>query len=283
MSVSFLLAGDGVLNLIVNGRSFQLRKDDPTYQTVKDALKANRSADHIEKILNPPITIVKAGKKGNITIQKGMVLFNGVPIQHAVGDRILAYIKEKLPHKPLMKLLQHIYMNKWNGGVDGILAFLENKCLPITEDGYFIGYKSVRPNYKDWYTGQYDNSVGKTVREHDVDTSTAVECSNGLHVGNFKYASTFNTNGHLMLVKVNPKDVVSVPIDAQQGKIRVCEYTVIGEVDYKGNPLPNTLYKKDGSPLRTRVKSTSKDLGHKPDGRAYHNYRVGGKFAKRGG
>jgi hypothetical protein len=51
-----------------------------------------------------------------------------------------------------------------------------------------------------------------------------------LHGGNFAYASTFGGDGiRLMVVKVNPKNVVSVPIN-ETSKMRVCEYKVIDEL-----------------------------------------------------
>jgi len=50
-------------------------------------------------------------------------------------------------------------------------------------------------------------------------------CSHGLHVGAFAYANTFSEL--LLEVEVNPKDVVAVPPDYNNQKMRVCEYKVI--------------------------------------------------------
>ena len=51
-------------------------------------------------------------------------------------------------------------------------------------------------------------------------------CSHGLHVGSLDYASDFS-RGKLVVVKVNPKDVVSVPSDCACQKCRVSAYKVV--------------------------------------------------------
>jgi hypothetical protein len=59
----------------------------------------------------------------------------------------------------------------------------------------------------------------------DPDRDTA--CSVGLHVGNFSYASGFAQK--LLTVAVNPRDVVAVPSDSGDQKIRTHRFTVLGE------------------------------------------------------
>ena len=46
----------------------------------------------------------------------------------------------------------------------------------------------------------------------------------------------------VVIVKVNPKDVVSVPTDCECQKVRTCEYMVIA--DYEG-PLKSLLHKSE--------------------------------------
>jgi hypothetical protein len=69
-------------------------------------------------------------------------------------------------------------------------------------------------------------------------------CSYGLHVANFDYASGFGS-GHMLEVEVHPADVVAIPVDYNQAKMRVCKYKVIGVVEQElstplriVNPVP---------------------------------------------
>ena len=109
-----------------------------------------------------------------------------------------------------------------------LYEFLMANKIPITDDGHFVGYKSVRNDYLDAYSGKISNKPGTVVKidRKDVDSNRQQTCSYGLHVGAYSYASTYSQL--LLEVKVNPRDVVSVPPDYNQQKMRVCRYEVVG-------------------------------------------------------
>jgi hypothetical protein len=67
-----------------------------------------------------------------------------------------------------------------------------------------------------------------------VDDDPESTCSTGLHVCSFEYLRSFGGQ-RTMLCQVDPADVVSVPIDYQNTKVRVCRLTVVKEV---ANPKP---------------------------------------------
>jgi hypothetical protein len=56
-------------------------------------------------------------------------------------------------------------------------------------------------------------------------------CSFGLHVGTFSYANSYGST--VLEVHVNPRDVVSVPTDCQDQKMRTCRYEVVQVVSEK--------------------------------------------------
>jgi bifunctional DNA-binding transcriptional regulator/antitoxin component of YhaV-PrlF toxin-antitoxin module len=124
-----------------------------------------------------------------------------------------------------------------------LYTFLEKNHVPITEDGYFVAYKGVNNDFTDNRTGSYDNSIGKTVKmpRDQVNPDRNQTCSTGLHVAAYEYAKGFAAL--LIEVKVNPRDVVSVPTDYNAQKMRVCEYTVVAECE---NELKEELYGHPG-------------------------------------
>lgn len=64
-----------------------------------------------------------------------------------------------------------------------------------------------------------------------VDPDKNETCSRGLHFCSFDYISHFETqNSRVIIVKINPRDVVSIPVDYNNTKGRCCEYTVLTEV-----------------------------------------------------
>ena len=51
-------------------------------------------------------------------------------------------------------------------------------------------------------------------------------CSYGFHAGSLEYAKGYGNGGNLMVVEINPADVVSVPNDCDCQKLRTCKYKV---------------------------------------------------------
>jgi hypothetical protein len=122
--------------------------------------------------------------------------------------------------------------------VDELFLFLEANEVPLTERGTFIAYKRVRGDFKDIYTGTFDNSPGNVVEmsRQEVDPDANKTCSVGLHVANFSYAhqhyaSKDASTDVILEVEVDPSDVVSVPVDYSNSKMRVSKYRVLGVID----------------------------------------------------
>jgi len=126
-------------------------------------------------------------------------------------------------------------LNPSHRSVMQLFAFLDKNRQAITTDGDFIAYKRVRSDFRDIHTGMFDNSPGEIVdmERNMVDDEPTRTCSNGLHVANWDYACNHFGNGEgvMIAVKVNPADVVSVPIDYNQSKMRVCAYKVLEVVE----------------------------------------------------
>jgi hypothetical protein len=148
--------------------------------------------------------------------------------------------------------LENLMSNPSARAISELYDFLEHRALPITEDGYFLAYKSVRSDFKDKYSGTIDNSVGKTVEfpRNKVDDDRAHECSYGLHVGALAYSGPggwYNSaSDKVVIVKVNPKDAVSVPQDHNAQKLRVCKYEVVSL--YSGGMEDAPVYNSVGKP-----------------------------------
>ena len=122
---------------------------------------------------------------------------------------------------------------------------MQNKHLPITSDGHFLAYKAVNNKFMDKYTGTVDNSIGQkpTMTRFGVDDDRNNGCSSGLHAGTLDYVQSYGSfcedderTDRCIIVKINPEDVVSVPLDCECQKLRTTSYEVIklyeGEMEY---------------------------------------------------
>lgn len=120
-----------------------------------------------------------------------------------------------------------------------LFDFLKNEKIQIFDDGNFMAYKSVRPDYLDYYTSTIDNHPGEEIKmeRNKVVYDPDEGCSYGLHVGSLNYVNMYGDKDKIIVcVKVDPADVVSVPYDFDCAKIRVCRYIVIKVLEDDNKP-----------------------------------------------
>ena len=235
--MSSYIITDRSINLVVDGRVYSVDAGDKRYDALIEALKRDACDVELLEILNKTIEqALKAVEGTRLSVKDGTVLFDGRPLAAQLSDRIIRLLDEGFNLKPLSNFVERLFRNPSMRAVNELYAFLEYGRLPLTPDGCFIGYKVVRPDFLDKHSGTMDNSVGKTVRmdRNAVDDDSSRTCSFGLHVCSAEYLRSFYSNGdHVMLVKVDPADVVSIPADYNNTKMRCCGYEVIGEyTDY---------------------------------------------------
>lgn len=195
------------------------------------ALKEKRM-DEIPMLISTSKRIEKYSD-GAFMVRDGQILVNGTPAPEVLGNKILKFSNEGLPYEPLVRFAEKLQKNPSYRSVNQLFQFLEKNDHPITESGNFIAYKKVREDFKDVHSGTFDNSPGKVVEmpRNQVNEDPNQTCSNGLHVANWDYAANFYGGGVMLEVEVDPADVVAVPVDYNQAKMRTCRYKVLGVVD----------------------------------------------------
>lgn len=121
-----------------------------------------------------------------------------------------------------------------------LFLFLQKNDLTITAEGKVLAWKVVRPNYKDKHSNTFDNSVGQVVEiaRNQVNDDDNAYCSYGLHVCSWAYLNGFAGRGDpVMQVEVDVKDIISIPLDYNGEKVRVCKYTVLNEAGRWGETV----------------------------------------------
>lgn len=235
--ITYVINRDAV-TFAFEGKSHVVSKVDARYPAVLNALKSNDHAE-LHKHLRPAKQIIAEETGGMIVFKDDKLYFDGKPLHNVLADRILRLKREGYDISPLKAFLENLMQNPSKRAVDELYTFLEQCDLPITRDGHFIAYKMVRHDFKDIYTGKMDNSPGAVVkmRRNEVDDRKENTCSDGLHFASRRYVETGGygsiERGHrLVAVKINPRDVVSIPVDYYYSKGRCCEYLVLKELDW---------------------------------------------------
>jgi hypothetical protein len=82
------------------------------------------------------------------------------------------------------------------------------------------------------------------MRRNGVCDDANMGCSSGFHAGTYEYAKGYASGGgHLMVVEINPADVVSVPHDCSCQKLRTSKYKVVSVYEtIERPPLEHELY-----------------------------------------
>lgn len=209
-------------------------QDDTDYDEVNRLASAKALLDSVARLSD------------RVTLKGESILLDGDPVEPKLTSHLVEMWRNEDDNLPgYVKFLENLAANPSAVSREHLFKFLDKHELVITEDGHFIGYKgigndglSVSSGVEDvtvvladgtveTHKGRIPNPVGATVEmaRSLVDGDRGRACSAGLHVGNHRYATGFGST--LLTVKVNPRDVVSVPSDSNDEKIRTCRYTIL--------------------------------------------------------
>jgi hypothetical protein len=262
MSVPFMIV-DGNLTVVLKNKSYQVLKDHFNYDAIVEALHT-ADEDAMLKLIDVQSAVADFSD-GSVEVKNGVVFYDGEEVHSTITKRLLEFMKSGLPFQPLVNFLKNLMINPSMQSQLELYDFLEHEYLPITEDGYFLAYKAVRiyrgesfvdkqgrtvndGDLVDKYTGKsFRNNIGDTpsMLRYRVDDNRTVGCSAGLHAGSLKYVESYATSGDkIVIVKIDPQDVVSVPEGSDCQKVRVSSYYVVGE--YQG-ALDRPLYSEEFS------------------------------------
>lgn len=228
--LDYILTND-TLTVFTDAKIHTLTSTARSWLRAMTALQENNDAALLKAIdLTTELQTFYAGN--DIRVENNVVFYNDRALHNCLTQRIIKMVEDGFDIQPLVNFLDNVMHNPSNRAVQELYGFLENNNLPITKDGCFIAYKRIRIDWKDCYTGTIDNSIGRSpsMIRNAVDDDCTRTCSHGLHVCSIEYLKNF-CGDRLIAVKVNPADVVSVPIDYHNTKMRVCKYTVLSELD----------------------------------------------------
>ena len=228
------------------------------------------------------------------------------PIPNFLAKKLIKWLEDKLPLTGLINFWKHLLLNPDKTVRKQLYEFLEHNGHPITDKGYFLAYKACKvKKVYDTETGEekvqfkYNADTGAqekkysqkltfapyhsgahgmvikcgtpiTMPREECDSDPERTCSDGLHVGSMEYVHDFGYgDGVILEVLVSPRNVVAVPRDYDNTKMRTCEYFPIAisngendkiflESDYTA--FDNKTMKADLKEYETAKRSQIKEL-----------------------
>lgn len=250
----YLIQGKNIV-VVIGNQSHTISPSHISYEKIKEAIKAN-TWDVVQDLIEPKKVVLNYGK-GFVAIQGDKVFWKGEVLNTSLTNRLISMFQEGFPIEPMVNFMENLMENPSKRAVNELYKFLEKGRLPITPDGYFLAYKKVNDSYKDCHTNSVLNKpaalltpdeqsalpvtangvttqlegdrVVVSMARNAVDDDKDRTCSTGLHFCSQEYLSQFG-GAHTLILKINPRDVVSIPSDYNNSKGRCCRYEIVGEV-----------------------------------------------------
>jgi len=254
MAVQYILSSNcdeaSITVIFPNGKTSSLGNSNTNFERLRELLAtADYTNEQVEELVNPSLSAGTALRRlsERATYDNGRIYFDGDEIDDAIARQIVRIIKDGADENgygALVKFLEKLYQNPSEKSRNSLYEFIQRWNITILDDGDFLVYKGVDEKGYSIHSGYgiVDGVVFERARllnkpksvieipRSKVDADTAVGCSTGLHAGSYEYASGF-AQGMLLEVKVNPRDVVSVPDHCEFQKIRTSRYVVLSQTE----------------------------------------------------
>jgi len=233
------VATDTTLAVVFNGEMYTFHESYPDFADIRDACVLDDS-DSLSVFIRK-FTEQLFFLDGRVFSKAGVMYLVGgdgvtKSVDHRLHTRISQLASTDGDHEDLnaiINMTDKLYKNPDVNAIEDLFRFLDHNTLPITQEGNFLAYKVVRGDYKDIFSGTFDNSVGTepSMPREMCEKDRSVTCSRGLHFCSKEYLPHYgNMNSRIMVVEVSPTDVVSIPTDYNNAKGRACKYKIIGEI-----------------------------------------------------
>lgn len=232
---------------VIDGQLFSATDRHAGYPALVAALRNGEPTEVIRDLFDATQAVARRFEalSERVTLANGRLYFDGDLIHNSLTEQVLRFIDEGIEDwRPLVNFFEKVSLNPNDHSREQLFDWLDRHSFAIAPDGDFLAYKGVRLHSGDkayesissgpavvngvpHSSGPVPQSIGDVVEiaRSRVVHNPSVGCASGLHVGDFSYANSFGPV--LLQVKVNPRDVVSVPTDCEWRKMRVSRYKVV--------------------------------------------------------
>ena len=211
--------------IVLDGIAYSIRS---THKRFREIVKAGASSDWavVDRLLNETPSVIESDGRVEV-LNDGTVEIDGRPVPQTLADRVHGLVDEGLSTNGISRFIERLDDNPDSSVRERLYAFMDASNIGISEEGYLGVYKRVNEDFTDVRTGSFDNTPGSTVTlpRGEVDANHRQTCSYGLHVCSENYLASFSGE-KVVFCTVDPGDVVAVPHDYNDSKMRVSAYKV---------------------------------------------------------
>ena len=236
MSYIYTFSNDA-LTMFLKGKPYNITDTHPAYDQVMQAIKGEIAPMTDDELLD--LIDVRTGLRakinhGRVSVGEDCILIDGKPTHNYLTMRMIKFLNQGLDISPWVKFLDRLLQNPSKAVLDDLFLWMERANMPLTPDGKFLAYKKVRDDYYSFYDGKTFHAIGvpMSMPRNEVDDNRENTCSYGLHFCGWEYLPSYRGNqGRVLILEIDPAEVVSIPTDYNHQKGRAFAYTPIGEVE----------------------------------------------------
>lgn len=239
------------ITLVYNKQMVVVKKNKhpKEFENLKPLLKTRKGIKEVKEKFTEWLELMSIGDSEHVEVSKDYL--NNIKLKNT-KNYLPADVLKKLTELdlkrddsllPILKFWYKLDENPSKNSREQLYRFITSNNIPITEDGDIVMEKGIKENRDgvlvDVYSERVDNSIGRviTMDRNKVEDNPNKTCSAGLHCAPPDYVRQWYSDKVIVKVLVNPVDVVSVPVDYDSRKVRVCKYQVIGFSSKSTKPL----------------------------------------------
>lgn len=226
------------LNVLIDNRFRSLPSTHPGFQAATQLLRSGvknmSDLDALRELLDIPLFIAKV-THGLLQCSDSMVLWDGQPLHTYATGKLLAMLAAGADVMPLVRFIERSMQNPLATAREELYQWMEIGGMPLMPDGRFAAFKRVNDDYSSTRTSAKGEVVMNRVGDkpqmprHEVNPNRRETCAQGLHFCSYAYLPHF-PGKRVMILAVDPADVVAIPEDYGITKGRAWTYEVVGEV-----------------------------------------------------
>lgn len=239
------ISTDSFLHAIVGDDMVTMTNDHPNWREAIEALKRRDGAElvrlsepkKVEDVVTAAIAeVFECGAMRIKSTPTGRRLFyKGLMIDNEFAAEVINAYTAGMPVNHYLAFFENLIQNPLESAVAELFEYCKCGRFTITEDGHILAFKRVLENFMDIHSATFDNSPGKIceVPRDSVDPNRDRTCSSGLHFCSYDYLPHYGSSNRstdkVIIVKINPRDIVAIPSDYNNHKGRTCRYEVLRE------------------------------------------------------
>ncbi len=235
MSIPFVLS-DTSLTVVLDGAPQAIPASHPSWAEILNLVQAPYAEEDELRMLLDVGKSIENFTSGRIAVTNRVLTYDGRQLNTSLTRKILQFMQEGKDEMiaPLVSFLDRVMQNPSHRAVNGLYDWVSRSGMPITSEGYILAWKIVDADFMDYYSGTLDHTPGNVVQQprNMCDEDPNATCSAGIHFCSFDYLPKYQNNADrcVLLVQIDPANVVAIPEEYGIAKGRCCELTVIRQV-----------------------------------------------------